>query len=83
MDSEQILLTEDQLEYKLCASMYAGERCMAKGIENLILQQAARYFTLGKDELAHAFRNFAKTFHDTVVLEAVEKEIRWKNSNKG
>ena len=71
--------SEENLEYKLCRSMYSGEFSMAKGVYALLLKQAGDYYAAGRDELASSFRYFAQQFKNNVLDPAGRKFDEYAN----
>lgn len=69
--------SEDKLNHRLCASMYAGERSMAEGMISLIRERAGRYYSAGLDTEAAAFRTLAQSLEKDVLQPAREKCIEW------
>jgi hypothetical protein len=70
--------SEDKLNHRLCASMYAGERSMAEGIVSLIRERAGRYYAAGKDVEAAAFRTLAESLDKEVLQPARDKCVEWE-----
>ena len=61
------VFTEEQFEARLQWSSLGGTVATAKGVHALLLKAAGDYYSNGRDEIASAFRSFAKVYNETVV----------------
>lgn len=63
----KIDMTEEEFEHQQQWTHLGGTVATAKGVHTKILESAGDYFSRGKDEIALAFRSFAKEYDEKVV----------------
>lgn len=76
------LISDEQIEKKMQWSSVAGTVAAAKGVHSLLLKAAGDYYANGRDEIASAFRHFAKDYEKSVVIPQSENLQKFINGSK-
>jgi len=74
------IFTEEQFEHRMQRSSLGGTVETARGVHALLLKTSGDYYIKGRDEIASAFRSFAKSYEDNVLnprSEELQKFINW------
>lgn len=74
--------TEKEFEHELLWSSLGGTVSTAQGVHALLMKSAGDYYASGQDEVASAFRSFAKKYEETVVKPRSEELKKFINGAK-
>lgn len=61
------VMTEEDFEARQQWASLGGTVATAKGVHSLLMEEAGDYFARGKDDIAIAFRGFARAYEEKVV----------------